>query len=200
MPLATILCPKRGYHREVANHERQTMTVCIAAICELGHLEKRGIVLCTDWQVSSALGSAQTFLKQRHMARTWLALTAGLDSDILALIPRFRAALISAQRSTEKISDMNAPKIIRDVLDFRKREKIDEHIQGAYGISYSEFLKTAKDQFPTDIHRKAMYEVESIEIGAEFIFSGFTEDKFPILITTSGTSKTSIREDFAGNW
>ena len=46
MAPATILCPIRGYRRQIPAWENRDMTVCIAAICEEDTEPK--VILCTD--------------------------------------------------------------------------------------------------------------------------------------------------------
>lgn len=51
------------------------MTVCIAAACrDLADNEYR-VVMCTDWRVSGALGSAEIKLRQRRLGKNWYILT-----------------------------------------------------------------------------------------------------------------------------
>jgi len=60
----------RGLWREVPEWERHDMTVCIAAVCDdrTDTLPAK-IVLCYDWKVSTAIGSAETKHKMKHIGK-----------------------------------------------------------------------------------------------------------------------------------
>src|ERR1700689_503222 len=66
----------------------QRMTVCIAAACKDGGSER--LVLCADWRLSGALGSAENYFKIRVLGKKWYALTSGSESEIESLLNHFR--------------------------------------------------------------------------------------------------------------
>jgi hypothetical protein len=113
----------RGYWRDVAVPERRDMTVCIAAACDED--ESNCIVLCSDWRVSGALGSAETMLKQKWLPKNWWLLVSGIESDINALTLALRAAFEDA----DTVDDRNAPSIVRDTLNARKKQNTLPDVQ-----------------------------------------------------------------------
>jgi predicted GNAT family N-acyltransferase len=150
-------------------------------------------ILCTDRKISSALGSAETTLKSRTLGvESWRCLTSGTDSDILCAVRLLQDELIRAN----EIGPANILQIIRTALNKRKHEKVDELIQGKFGISYKEFLETGKNRFPHDIFRAAIFEVEQTGLDAEFIIVGYTHG-YPILVKTDTRCGATIREHFA---
>ncbi len=64
------------------------MTICIAAACNSSHEGGTKIILCTDWQQSSQIGSAETLHKQSWLPGEWVCLTAGETTDINAVTRR----------------------------------------------------------------------------------------------------------------
>jgi 20S proteasome alpha/beta subunit len=192
MTPARIMTP-RGYWRDVPAWERRDMTICIAAGCvsEVGSREYQ-IVLCSDWQLSSVLGSSETGLKMRRLGKGWWCLTAGTESEINAIIPTLRSVVTN----TEQIDETNIPGLIRGVLNGRKKQKVDEFIQGRYGISYDDFLQFGKEKLPTDIHREAFLSLSEITIGCSLIVAGFC-GRMPTIIETTDNCRVLIREDYA---
>lgn len=106
------------------------MTVCIAAVCDR-YRDDRKIILCTDWQVSTPLGRADTKLKQRSLSTKWICLTAGIESEILSLLKLLKTRFISCS-----VDETTATTLVGDALLERKKEKINEYLHGQYGIGY----------------------------------------------------------------
>jgi hypothetical protein len=183
-----------GLWREVPEWERRDVTVCIAAGCleRVGDDEEPRIILCTDWRASSALGTAELKLKLRRMYKEWWCLTSGSETEIETIIPPLKNAFKEAQT----IDETNICAIIRNALSARKKEKINEFIQGRYGISYDDFLHFGKDKFPSDIHREAFLSLSEIKLGCTFIFAGLTDRHSIVLIDTTDAGRVAIREDF----
>jgi 20S proteasome alpha/beta subunit len=173
--------------------ERSKMTVCIAASCVFEHgTDRAAIILCTDRKTSGPLGSAETALKQRALAKNWYALTSGAEADIMAL-----DALLKANfKGSDEIDETNVAVKITDALLKRKKQRANELVIGKFAIPYEEFLSIGKDKFPSDIFRDTMSQIMSIRL-PEFIIAGFDEAKFPIICQTNASGTVSIRDDFA---
>jgi 20S proteasome alpha/beta subunit len=150
------------------------------------------IVLCTDWRVSGPLGSAETKLKLRALPRGWYCLTAGTESEINCIVPKLREELSTAS----EVNETNITSLVRNVLNNRKKEKIDEFIRGRYGISYDDFLGFGKEKFPTDVHREAILSLSEINIDCSLIVAGFCSG-FPMIVETTDKCRVLVREDFA---
>jgi hypothetical protein len=175
------------------------MTICIAAVCD----DKREalpakIVLCYDWKVSTAIGSAETKHKMKHIGRGWRALFAGNESEMLALTFLLRNQF--SWKSSTIIDETNVVGLVRNAINTRKKEKADELTQGRYAISYDDFLKIGKEKFPPDIYRDTMAEIGNMKIGATCIVAGFTDigggRMDPMLIETEGNGRVAVVEDF----
>lgn len=166
------------------------MTVCISASCK--DRNQRCIVLCTDWQVSSALGSAQTKLKQHFLRFPWTCLASGTEPDILAALRLLKKHFIAAKT----IDETNVPELVRAALNERKKEKTNEFVHGQYGISYEDFLSFGKDKLPTDLHREAAMSIADITLGASFIVVGISDNDI-VMLETTDKCRVHIREDFA---
>lgn len=166
------------------------MTVCIAAVCDR-YRDDRKIILCTDWQVSTPLGRADTKLKQRSLSTKWICLTAGIESEILSLLKLLKTRFISCS-----VDETTATTLVGDALLERKKEKINEYLHGQYGIGYDDFLSFGKDKFPPELFRRAFAEISEISLGADLVIAGFA-GKFPVLLETDGKAKISVKEDFS---
>ena len=183
-------------HFSAPQMERRSVTVCIAATCQDTETKDYKVIMCTDWRISGALGSAEIKLKQRVLGRGgWYLLTAGEDGEINAFEKILNAKFNGAIKVGAEIDDTNVPKFVREALSERKRQKIDELIQGQFGLSYDDFLSMGKDKLNPDIFRETLYAIRDIPLDAEFIIAGFSSG-YPILVQTE-SSKLHVREQFA---
>jgi hypothetical protein len=171
--------------------EFSKVTVCIAAACQTDSGDN-AIVLCTDWKTGSALGSAETALKQRALGKGWHCLLSGYESDMISLYNHVKNHVSKA----DTIDETNITGIIRDAIFDRKKEKIAEYLGGKYAISYSDFLQIGKERLPNEAFRDTMQEIAAISLKAEFVIAGF-DGPFPILCQTTESGTVSIRDDFA---
>jgi 20S proteasome alpha/beta subunit len=170
------------------------MTVCVAAGC-LDTEKNYKIVMCTDWRVSSPLGGAETKLKLRALPKGWYCLTAGTETEINRIVLKLRDELFATNETDDNSIDIAS--LVRNVLNKRKKEKIDEFIHGRYGISYDDFLSFGRDKFPADVHREAILTLSEIDIGCSLIVAGFAQQRFPRLVETTDRCGVLVREDFA---
>jgi 20S proteasome alpha/beta subunit len=169
---------------------RQKMTVCIAATCEINTGPK--IILCTDWQVSSELGFAQTAFKQHHIKPGWFCLYSGDPSASQHLIRLLRRRFVLEA----DISEINILKLIQTCLFERKRFLCEEFSQSKFAMPYEEFLNSGKDKLPLDRYTSAVRGIEALPLGVDCIICGFIEG-FPILVQTDQFCGATIRESFA---
>lgn len=174
--------------------ERRPVTVCIAATCMVE--KKYKVVMCTDWKISSALGNADTKLKQKRMGAGWFLLTAGEDGEINAIERILSKKMLAQSASKLPLDDTTVPTLVRDALAERKKQKIDDHIRGQYGMTYEEMIDLGHTKLPSDIYREAMYFVRDLSIEADFIVAGFSSG-YPLLIQTEGATKVNIKDLFA---
>lgn len=169
------------------------MTVCIAAVV-IEQEDEPTIVLCADTKGSSALGSANNLLKMRYIAPGWRCLVAGSDEDINATLLKLQAQF--RLRESQSLTRTEAVDRVRSALIARRREKIEELIQGKYSISFEEFLAKGRTIFTEDLFRATMAEITMVDIGAEFIVAGYPA-KYPLLIKTDTKGRAAIKEGFA---
>jgi len=145
------------------------MTVCIAAKCIDG-AENR-IVLCTDRRSGSALGSAETALKDRTLPHGWRCLTAGTEADIVALIRLYREAFVDPGN----LAAVKIDATIKGPLFRRKKELAEEYIRNRFAISHAEFISLGKEKFPADIFHDALQRVSLLDLKADLIVAGFID-------------------------
>jgi 20S proteasome alpha/beta subunit len=180
----------RGFWRDVPNWERGDVTVCIAAACAENTNDPR-VIAVTDKRVSSPLGSADTGLKMRIIARNWHCLTSGTESDILGTLKLLEDNFIA-----ETVDETNVLHLVRKSLNERKRDKANECTQGKFAISYDEFLQHGKTRLPDDLFRTTAMEIDQIQVDAELIIFGYPKIGGSILIKTDKRCGASLREDF----
>lgn len=166
------------------------MTICIAAICEVNNDPK--IVLCSDWKLSSALGSAETGFKQRAIGKLWISLFSGDVSAARALIILFKKHL----QPTNKLDETSVVQFVRAALNERKSDLANELSQGRFALSYDNLLKFDKEQLPSDKYNAAIADIAAIKLGAEFIIAGYA-GSLPILVETDEYCRAAIKEHFA---
>jgi len=166
------------------------MTICIVA--EYGTREDRGLILCSDWKASTALGSSETSYKQHFLPHNWYALGAGSESDILSFV-----ALLKLEfDAVKEINETNVQSLIRGAIQKRKNQKADEYISSKFGVSYKDFIDIGKTKFPEELFRAAFTEVSRIDLGADLIVAGFNNLQLP-LICEATNDGVHIRDNFA---
>ena len=167
------------------------MTVCIAARC-LTKLppvaEHQAIVLCADRREGNVLGNSETALKIRDVGQ-WKVLTAGTDSYIFALVKKLRREMAIA----DNVSANNIDATIRRILHDRKQELSDEYIRFHLAMSLDDFQKFGKERLPPEIHRKALQEIEALDLKADLILAGFINGS-PELYQTDSNGMSRPRE------
>jgi 20S proteasome alpha/beta subunit len=168
------------------------MTIGIAATCDFG-TDSRKLILCSDWQVTSELGAAQTHFKEYNLGNGWHCLYAGNPSSARILVSGLRNKLVEHKRP---IDETNVLPIIQSALNERKFNLCNEFVQGRFAMSYDAFLQTGKSNLPADRFLSSIHAIENILLGAEFLIVGFLSG-FPIIIQTDQRCGASIKESFA---
>ena len=150
--------------------EERDMTVCIAAICDLGEAQPT-IVTCSDWRGSSIAGGSDTFLKQHNIGPKWVALGSGDSKEISATMRTLKEYFLPNEaRRAENIDHT-----IKSALAARRKQKCDIFIQGRYSISYDEFLKNGKQVLDSGLFRDALAEISLIRVDVDLILAGFID-------------------------
>ncbi len=75
--------------KDQAERDRRKMTVCIAASCNLK--EEQTLILCSDWQITGALGAAEIAHKTFIIVDGWFFLYSGDTSAAHDVVRRLRA-------------------------------------------------------------------------------------------------------------
>ena len=132
-------------------------------------------------------------LKDRGIPHNFRVLTAGSQREILSFIPHLEKYF----KDAPQIDETNVAVLLIDALNHRKREKVEEYVQGQYAITYDEFKDIGKDKFPADLYREALGKISRIKIDASCIVGGFYYGQFPLLVTADENSRVTIAEDFA---
>jgi 20S proteasome alpha/beta subunit len=171
------------------------MTVCIAAIAESTAKTEPKIVLCYDWKVSTAIGSAENKYKLTHIGADWVCLSSGNESDTIAFTRLLRLKF-GYRGGDITVDETNAIQLVRDATAARKKEKADELTQGRYAISYDDFLKIGKEKFPPEIYRDTITEIGKLGLNADCLVCGFAEND-PTIIETDSQGHVSIIDDFS---
>jgi hypothetical protein len=181
-------------HPRLRIPERRSVTVCIAAACEIG-THNRKLILCADMLQSGAMGKADTSLKIRLMGHHgWQLLTAGDDDEIQAMLPLFRRCI--RERSTaEGLTETDATAAVRAAISIRRAERAEEIVRGKYAISYDELKRAGRDFIPDEDYRQTLRDI-SAPLRATFILAGLPSG-FPFIIETQTNGTTCVREDFA---
>lgn len=161
------------------------MTVCIAAICNMGDKERGPVIVtCADVLMSGALGKAENRLKNRPMACGWGVMTAGEDGEMTALhdhmCDQFNGLTWNGVHSNDAMDR------VRAAIGARKREKIEELVMSKFGITYEELRTTGNTNFPPEIYREAMWAIESCKLDVECVIYGFDVIGTPVIISASG--------------
>ena len=179
-----------GYWRDIPIPERRKVTICIAAVCELFSQPK--IVLCSDWQVNTAFGSAETARKRRPIGKNLVGLFAGEENSIAALYVLFKKHL----HPVASLDETNVKPRIEAALDERKRDLTERLVQGRHAISYKDFHEHGKEKLPSNWFSKTTDDIANLKLGAECIIAGFVEYA-PMMVVTDQSSNAKIQDYFA---
>lgn len=166
------------------------MTVCIAAVCRTDAGPR--VVLCTDQKAGSALGSAETALKQRTLGRNWISLTAGSESGIEALISVYRAQLNKMGQPNRQ----NIDEVIRAPISQRKRQLAEEYVQAKLAVSYEYFLDQGREKLPPDMFNDIIRSIASLNLDADFVIAGFISG-FPDIYSVNSKGMVCATDEFA---
>jgi 20S proteasome alpha/beta subunit len=189
--------PERDGSEAAAPWEMLSVTLCIAAACQ----SKAGpvIVMCTDWRASSTLGSTDTSDKVRWIKkRKWVALMAGDGNSAHALVRAYR--LHMANRT---FTEDNAEEELKAPAHKRLADLKDSYIRSSLGISYEEFRRVGKKQFPESVVLEEYMNLRRINLGARLIIAGFVEPQgrsrtpHPLICVIEQDGTVRVEEHFA---
>jgi hypothetical protein len=145
------------------------MTVAIAAACV--HNTKRIIVLCHDWQGSFAsVGSSESFDKQRMLGKNWVALISGNISQAEEL-----CAILDGAFGEGKLNQKDALAVVRKGVYAYKKQLIEQHLRGTYGIEFDTLRNKGKDIYPPTLLQQIHREIADLSLGVDLIITGFVE-------------------------
>ena len=166
------------------------MTVGIAVACDWNNTPK--IVMCSDFLISSGIGSVDNYQKCWVLKNGWYSAWSGEKSAINILGKHY----VNYLSGVSAISDENISTHLRQPLQNRKRELANEFVQSKFAMSYEDFLKTGKENFPEETYRRTLEYISRIELEAEAIIAGFA-DGTPNICTTTTEGTLSLWEDYA---
>ena len=127
------------------------MTLCIAAVAHEGddgdYLGGDRIVLSFDSKIGTERASAEIAFKLDWVTPGWCALYAGEVATAKELL-----GIYQEQTTCRPLDGLTTAQILEEfrkpprILKDSKRRMAEAHIQAALGISYKEFLPTAKSR------------------------------------------------------
>ena len=137
------------------------------------------------------LGTAEVSFKQISIGKGWTVMAAGDSTEINALRNLYRNHILGVTSidKTNVVSVMQAP------LHARKRQKIEQLIQGRVGISYDDFLQFGREKLSETVFRGVSDEIDRMTLGAEVILVGFI-DKLPWILSGAANGTIKIHENF----
>lgn len=178
--------------RAILDRECSDVTICIAAICNHSRDGGKKIVLCTDWRVSSFLGSADIRHKQRFIANGFHCLIAGdpreVDAVILGMRGKFGAA--------GSINETNLRPLVEEAFYERLKERRNGLAQARFSMSHSEVLQFGKERLPTEHYIRYLDDSAKIGLDTQFLVTGFGEDNDD-LIVEARQNDVSMPDSFA---
>src|SRR5205823_1050257 len=77
----------------------------------------------------------------------------------------------------------------------RKRELIEHYTRMNLGLSYEEFLNTAKQRFTDDDYRSRWSEIDEINLGAEVVICGFSGE--PVIVRLDAYGETHWETNYS---
>ena len=172
------------------------MTICIAAVCNNyvgGVAGVKRMIYCTDWRVSSQLGSAETQHKQAWLAgNKFVCLTAGDPSEITVVVDFLRAKFEDAGT----IDETNIADLVKQSVLARRVQRRNALAQSRFGMDHDETLRIGKDKLPQEHFMRYLDLAAAVKIDSEFIVAGFGEsDDF--IVETNRDCDVVMAGDFA---
>lgn len=166
------------------------MTICIAGICAPRGSEA-SIILCTDWLLTSDIGSSERMYKQRSLGKGFFLLPSGDEIEILAMK---RTVSFEIRKLKDSYIEDDVLVAVRRGVQARKKEKSEEYTLGMYGIFYDDFIQYGKERFPENLYQQELLNIREIRAHAECIVVGFCNG-FPLLINTTDIFQANIVEE-----
>ena len=129
--------------------------------------------------------------KQISIGQGWTVMAAGDSTEINALRNLYGNHIPGATSidKTNVVSVMQAP------LHDRKRQKIEQLIQGRVGISYDDFLQFGRERLSETVFLGVSDDIDRMTLGADVIMAGFI-DEFPWILSGRANGTIEIHENF----
>jgi 20S proteasome alpha/beta subunit len=171
------------------------MTVGIVAICNTGlpggQSDER-IVICTDWRISTQLGSSDTLYKLASVTPHFRCVFAGDPSEAKAVISRLQRIF----RAAEVVDETNILTLVRSALYEQRAEKRNALAQTRYGMDHDDVLKVGKERLPSENFARYLDAAAAVRLDTEFIVAGFG-DSDNYIVETDFACKVGFSGDFA---
>jgi len=169
------------------------VTLCIAAACQYRNQPR--IVTCTDWKLSSTLGSSETADKLRWIKKpNWVALTAGVAAKAEALVRTYRGFF-----ANKEITEETAPGLFTTTAIAQLMWLKNCYVRQKHAVTYDHFREKGKKEFPESVFLKTHMEVEAIDLGASLIIAGFVNhgtSMKPLICKIARSGEVSITDHF----
>lgn len=178
--------------REIMDRECRDVTICIAACCNHSREGGKKIILCTDWRVSSYLGSADIKHKQDWLGYGFRCLIAGDPREADAIIQIVRKKFSEAG----KIDETNIRPLVENSVFQRLKERRDALAQARFSMSHDGVLQYGKDRLPSGHFVKYLDDAAQLGLDVELIVTGFAEGGDDVIVEVNRNT-VSMPEAFA---
>jgi hypothetical protein len=149
------------------------------------------MIVCSDLRVSSALGTAETHVKQHSLPQGWCCMGSG-DSVGITSLEYF---VYSELSHLTEIDETNIVPTVSLAMQKRKSELAQQYVGVKFGIDYESFLKFGKERFNNEIFRNALLDIAGIPIRASLLICGFYKTS-PLICVTTTSGAVSIIDHF----
>jgi hypothetical protein len=178
--------------RAILERECRDVTICIAVGCNHSRDGGKKLVLCTDWRVSSFLGSADIRHKQNFIARGFHCLIAGdpreVDIVMLGMREKFKAP--------DSINETNLRPLVEEAFYERLKERRNGLAQARFSMSHADVIQFGKERLPAEHYIRYLDDSAKIGLDTQFLVTGFGEGSDDLIVEVR-QNEVSMPDSFA---
>jgi 20S proteasome alpha/beta subunit len=172
----------------ISEWERQTVTICIAAICDNGH----GLVLAADRELGIGITSAEfPDGKFFPLFFDWYAGISGLATNAADIIANARTVTRAPDKSMPSLSTDEARDVIEKAYRRARLRQAEARFLANHGWTLEEFKKEGSSKLPITTFAGMDAQIAQFDFGAELIVPGFgRDDDGPSILTVKNPGIT----------
>jgi len=157
---------------------RESVTLCIAASGQ--DRSKPRIVISSDWRIENPSFSAEIQDKLYWAGDEWAILIAGTVSSAIELVNTYARYFTALKEKGAALTNTNIIDHLKKPPILQKNKIADAYVGQLLGISYKEFLATAKERLPEKQFAEILTNIEDLDLQCQLILCSFLDGETQI--------------------